>query len=273
MTKTKTAVYTQTLIKWYTMDKKPVLIITDRPSLKYYNAFAIGGEKIKVVQYSHSPGTSKWEKADLVVLDCGDETGHGMKLLREVKSAYQHTPVIFLTDVQSDDIAVKAYRNGARVFFNKPVNFFKLRSTVENMLKAKRTCREERTVFSADDNRDTDAPVSLIDPDIPENILRSIIYVEDNLTSIMDLDTLAIKANISKYHFSRLFKKFSGMSPLEFVKVFRINKAKELLRKKNYPVSMVAEEVGFNDLSNFERSFKQVTGTNPTSYKKSFRKG
>jgi len=254
------------------MDKNPVLIITARPSVKYYNAFAIGGEKIKVLQYSHSPGTSKWEKADLVVLDCGDETGHGMKLLREVKSAYQQTPVIFLTDVQSDDIAVRAYRNGARVFFHKPIDFFKLRSTVENMLKAKRTCREERTVFFTDDNRDTAAPVSLIDPDIPENILRAIIYIEDNIVNLMNLDTLAKKATLSKYHFSRLFKKFTGMSPLEFVKIFRINKAKELLRKKNRTVSMVAEEVGFNDLSNFERNFKQVTGTTPKSYKKSMQK-
>ncbi len=251
-----------------------MLIITDSPSLIYYNAFAIGGEKIKVVQYSHSLGTSKWEKADLVVLDCGDETNHGMKLLREVKSAYQQTPVIFLTDVQSDDIAVKAYRNGARVFFNKPVNFFKLRSTVENMLKAKRTCREERTVFFADDNRDTNIPASLIDPDLPENILRAVIYIEDNISSVMNLDTLAKKATLSKYHFCRLFKKCTGMSPLEFVKIFRINKAKELLCcRKSYTVSMVAEETGFNDLSHFERNFKQVTGTTPTSYKKSIKKG
>jgi AraC-like DNA-binding protein/CheY-like chemotaxis protein len=251
------------------MDKNPVLIITDRPSLQYYNAFSIGGEKIKVIQYSHSPGKSKWEKADLVVLDCGDETGQGMKLLREVKSTYKQTPVIFLTDVQSDDIAVRAYRNGARIFFHKPVDFFELRSTVENMLKAKRTCREERTVFFADDNRDTDAPVSLIDPDMPENILRTIIYIEDNLSSVMNLDTLAKKATLSKYHFSRLFKKFTGMSPLEFVKIFRINKAKELLRKKNYTVSMVAEETGFNDLSHFERNFKQLTGSTPRLYRQS----
>ncbi|UCH82230.1 MAG: response regulator transcription factor [Nitrospiraceae bacterium] len=254
------------------MNKKPVLVIADHHIHDFYHTLVIAEENIVVLQAKESSQFIKTNDADVVLIDCGSNTSKGFSLIKEIKTLRRNVPVIFLTDISSSDIEVKAYRTGARVFVEKPVNFFELRSTVENILRTKRTCREERVSFFADNNKKSDAPVNLVDSDIPENILRAVRYIEDNLSGVMNLDILSKRANLSKYYFSRLFKKYTGMSPLEFVKIFRIHTAKELLRKKNYTVSMVAEVTGFNDLSNFERNFKQVTGTTPKSYKKSMQK-
>jgi AraC-like DNA-binding protein len=254
------------------MNKKPVLVIADHHTHEFYRALAISEERIEVVQPKESSHFIKKNGADVVLIDCGSNATKGFALVKEIKSLRRDVPVIFLTDITTSDITVKAHRTGARVCFEKPVNFFELRSTVENMLKTKRTSREERTAFITYENTETDGPVCLIDSDVPVHIIKSVSYIEDNVSRLISLDDLAKKAHLSKYHFCRLFKKCTGLSPLEFVKIIRISKAKELLRKKNYTVSEVAEEVGFNDLSNFERQFRQITGITPSSYRKKLQK-
>jgi len=101
----------------------------------------------------------------------------------------------------------------------------------------------------------------------PQNIVHIIGYIEENLWSPLDLGNLAEKAKLSKYHFCRTFKRHVGVNPMKFVNVRRIERAKELLVKSDHPVSLVATEVGFRDLSNFIRQFKKITGATPTVYR------
>ncbi len=58
------------------------------------------------------------------------------------------------------------------------------------------------------------------------------------------------------------------MNPMKFVTLLRIERAKELLKRNDFTVSLVANEVGFKDLSNFIRQFKKNTGVTPTMYRK-----
>nr|WP_087021213.1 helix-turn-helix domain-containing protein [Thaumasiovibrio subtropicus] len=56
----------------------------------------------------------------------------------------------------------------------------------------------------------------------------------------------------------------------EHLKGFRIGKASELLVNSQVPVSLVAEQVGFNNLSNFNRQFKTVKGMTPSHFRAQF---
>jgi AraC-like DNA-binding protein len=74
---------------------------------------------------------------------------------------------------------------------------------------------------------------------------------------------LAQKAGMSKYHFSRVFKRYIGMTPIKFVTLRKIEKAKELLKRRDFNVSAVAYQLGFNDVSTFIKQFKKFTGLTP----------
>ena len=72
---------------------------------------------------------------------------------------------------------------------------------------------------------------------------------------------------VSKYHFSRLFKDMYGVSPYQFLKIVRLEKATELLLK-DYSVEEIAHQVGYIESNSFINAFKSYTNTYPTKYRK-----
>jgi transcriptional regulator GlxA family with amidase domain len=104
-------------------------------------------------------------------------------------------------------------------------------------------------------------------------LLRAFALMEDNFPADLSLDKLSAEAGMSKHHFCRIFKRHLGLSPMHLLTHIRIEKAKELLRTTSLSISVVAMDVGFNDLSSFIKHFKRQTGRTPTGYKKSLRKG
>ncbi len=82
------------------------------------------------------------------------------------------------------------------------------------------------------------------------------------------LDELADKYHISKYYLSRLFKKNTGYSPIQYLMMCRLAVAKELLEETDKSISEVVWRSGFSDGSNFSRYFKARVGKTPEEYRK-----
>lgn len=98
------------------------------------------------------------------------------------------------------------------------------------------------------------------------NLIYSIInYIHKNLSEEINLEKIAEQFFISKYYLCSLFKKVTGTSPNQYVINCRIMKAKELLLKST-PVETVCGLVGYNNLSNFSRTFKKRTGISPKKF-------
>jgi AraC family transcriptional regulator len=81
----------------------------------------------------------------------------------------------------------------------------------------------------------------------------------------LSIEELSQEVCISKYHFTRLFKDMYGMSPYQFLKTVRLEKAKELL-SKGYSMREIANKVGFDEGNSFINAFKAYTGTYPTEF-------
>lgn len=79
---------------------------------------------------------------------------------------------------------------------------------------------------------------------------------------------LARDAGLSPYHFLRVFRTLVGMTPHQYVLRTRINRAATQLRLSDRPVSEIAFEAGFNDLSTFNRRFRGLMGTPPRAYRR-----
>lgn len=104
---------------------------------------------------------------------------------------------------------------------------------------------------------------------VPEGIRKSRDYIQAHLDQPLNLDKVAMVANMSAAHFCRMFKKATGMNFSEYVNRLRIEKAKQLIRTTGLTISQVAYEVGFNSVTHFNRIFRKITGSNPTEFRHS----
>ena len=95
-------------------------------------------------------------------------------------------------------------------------------------------------------------------------------YLEEHYAEDFKMSFLAEKFNMSESHFRKLFKGFTGLSPVEYRNGLRIEHAKELLSRNTVSVSEVARAVGIEDQFYFSRIFKEAEGVSPLGYKKRF---
>lgn len=90
-------------------------------------------------------------------------------------------------------------------------------------------------------------------------------HIEQHYKEELSVDRLAGMANLSRYHFSRLFKELSGHTVTEYITMTRLGKADYLLRHSPLTVSEVAAATGFNDIYYFSRTFKKHKKVSPSS--------
>lgn len=81
----------------------------------------------------------------------------------------------------------------------------------------------------------------------------------------IELDQIAAAAFMSRFYYIRIFQQVYGMTPRQYLRDFRIRKAKELL-KKRYSVNRVCLDVGYDSLPTFSNVFKRGTGYSPKAY-------
>lgn len=99
---------------------------------------------------------------------------------------------------------------------------------------------------------------------------KTMIYINQNLNENLTLESLAKLANMNKTYFSTMFKKVTGQSVWEYILNMRIELAISYLvmNKEKYNISEIAQLCGFNNATNFNKTFKKVTGKTPSEYKK-----
>jgi AraC-like DNA-binding protein len=96
-------------------------------------------------------------------------------------------------------------------------------------------------------------------------------YMVGHYQEPLTLDGLAQMAGLSISHYSRLFKKYIGYSPIDYLTHLRVDRAKELLVLSDYRLKSIANSVGYTDEFYFSRIFKKVTGVSPRDYAKKHR--
>lgn len=98
-----------------------------------------------------------------------------------------------------------------------------------------------------------------------EKINDIIRYISENLTTKITLDELTRQFYMSKYYLCREFKRTTGFTVFDYIRYKRMLNAKMLIRN-GHPISEVWCELGYEDYSNFYRTFKKTTGMSPKQY-------
>ncbi|HEY8460795.1 MAG TPA: AraC family transcriptional regulator [Blastocatellia bacterium] len=102
----------------------------------------------------------------------------------------------------------------------------------------------------------------------PGQLRPALEMIHDDLQANPSLKELADAAHLSPHHFSRIFKRVTGLSPHQYVLSQRVQAARRLLAETTLPITEVAHQVGFYDQSHFTYHFKRLIGVTPSEIRK-----
>jgi AraC family transcriptional regulator len=101
-------------------------------------------------------------------------------------------------------------------------------------------------------------------------ISRVLRHIEAHAAEAIDLGSLAAVACMSKYHFLRSFRRSTGVTPHQYLLGLRLRRAAQQLCSSRDPVSSIAFDAGFGDLSTFNASFRARFGTSPGNFRSAY---
>jgi len=101
----------------------------------------------------------------------------------------------------------------------------------------------------------------------PAPIVTAIRFIEKYYSEDIRLEDLACEVRLSKYHFARLFSKSVGLSPAQYIRKIRIEKAVQLLNQTEHSVEQIGRSVGFSNGNYFCKVFRKMVGTSPERFR------
>ncbi|WP_170311681.1 AraC family transcriptional regulator [Vallitalea okinawensis] len=95
-------------------------------------------------------------------------------------------------------------------------------------------------------------------------------YINKHYTEHINISQLCSMVQLSRGHFTKIFKHTTGKTPVEHINQVRIEHAKDLLTSTTLPIKDLSRQIGFNDEFYFTRVFKQYEGCSPLEYRNCF---
>jgi AraC family transcriptional regulator len=98
--------------------------------------------------------------------------------------------------------------------------------------------------------------------------VEAALWIDERAHEPIDLETAAAQAGVSSFHFLRLFASVLGVTPHQYLVRTRLRRAARLLAETTQSITAIALDVGFNDLSNFVRTFHRAAGVSPRGFRR-----
>lgn len=106
------------------------------------------------------------------------------------------------------------------------------------------------------------------DNHVPAELRETIRFMDANLCVPLNLDLLSKNVGMGKYHFCHLFKKWYGISPIQYYNGRKMEMACQLLTNSNDTIENIAEQLGYLNTDHFRKTFKKYFGVTPSGYRK-----
>lgn len=142
------------------------------------------------------------------------------------------------------------------------------RSTGWEMFAASNVNTICATLTRASDNRastpDEWSTLALRNTEIMQNALH---FIEEKFNEDINLEATAQILNVSPFYLSKMFNKTVGMNFRSYINHLRMNKAHHMIVNTDLSLSVIALECGFQSIRSFNRVFKALKGTSPSSFR------
>lgn len=99
-------------------------------------------------------------------------------------------------------------------------------------------------------------------------VSKIIVSIKQNYDKDICVSDLADTVNISTRYLSKIFKEDTGVTIMQYLNNYRINRSIDLILNSTLPITTIAQKVGMNDISYFSKQFKKTIGESPSSYRK-----
>lgn len=202
---------------------------------------------------------------DLVITDVVMPGGSGTELCNSIKESPQfcHIPVILLTARHTVTDQVEGLDSGADAYVTKPFDpaylLAMVRTTIDNRNRIREMLNAHTASAPAADNGL--APHDRIFMDELYALMESeLSNTELDIVKVLDV----LKISRTKLYYK--LKGLTGQTPANFFKIYKLNRAAELLKTGKYNISEIADMTGFSTLSHFSTSFKKQFGVSPSDY-------
>jgi signal transduction histidine kinase/DNA-binding response OmpR family regulator/ligand-binding sensor domain-containing protein len=252
-----------------------ILLVEDNADVVAYTASCLPEYKLSVGK----DGREGFEIAvnnipDLIVTDVMMPFVDGFEMCRKLRSDERtsHIPIIMLTakaDIQSK---LEGIEQGADVYLEKPFHKEELLLRIKKLLELRKNMqhyysKQIGVPCHADDSTDADnsIPTQKTEHAFVKKVRE---IVEANfVNSDFSVEQLCRLVFMSHSQLHRKLEALTGCSPNRFIRIVRLNKAKELLSNPHLPIAAVALDCGYNDAGYFARVFKQDTGLTPQEWR------
>lgn len=247
-------------------DKSTIMIVEDSEDVRFFLSTILKNQYNLILAEN---GVDALEKSvedlpDLIISDIMMPEMDGLEFCKRIKSDWKtsHIPVILLTARTTVDNKVEGLEYGADDYVTKPFNSKELTARIKNLLEQRKKLKE---IFSS--SAEIKPEQFKFSPEENEFVQNAIKVVEENIANPdFDTEKFAERMFLSRSQLHRKLIQLTNESPGEFIRTLRLKHAAKLLLQKNFNITQIALEVGFNSPSHFTKAFKQFFNCTPKEY-------
>ena len=218
------------------------------------------------------------ELPDFIITDVMMPEMDGLTMVQHIKKNADicHIPIIVLSAKASLEDRLQGLKAGIDDYITKPFSATYLKQRIENIIGQRRMLQQTLLTqlgesIGADRTRNIerfrlDEP-QIVDAD--QEMMESLMkYIESRIDDQdLKIEELADAVNLGRTVFYGKIRSIVGMSPSDFLRHVRLQRAEELISKSQMNFSQIAYSVGFSDPKYFTKCFKKETGMTPSEYR------
>ena len=239
-----------------------ILVVEDEAPIREWISYTIKNisEDFELIGSANN-GREAYElslklRPDVIITDIKMPVMDGLELSKKIKEIMPEVFIVILTNFAEFNYAKEAISFGAYEYLIKseirPKEIKELLFRIGERLKEKEISIKISSVNKREDKKK-----------YSKTIEKAIKYIEDNYNNHISLIDVAKHIYLSHEYFSRLFKEEVGENFSTYLTLYRMNKARELIKGTDMKISQIAMEVGDSNPGYFSKNYKKYMGTSP----------
>lgn len=248
----------------FSFEKELLLLAEDNDEMRTYLKESLSSEfqVIDVSDGEKALALAKEMNPSIIISDVLMPKLRGDEVCRILKSSIEtsHIPFILLSALSEKENVILGLEAGANDYIIKPFDFNILKARIRNILQNREQLRKQ--LLSAETGIEELNYTNQLDKEFLDKAIETI---ENELSNPdFSINNFCKVLGMSRTSVYNKIKTLTNQSPNDFIRIIRLNKAKELLKTKRYTISEVAYMVGFSDPKYFSTSFKKQFGISPS---------